>query len=105
MLKLNLKLNFMKLSSLLNYCKSSDCRYNPENVLQFLNDFMDDECSLCHRFYCEGMLIFAMASFLNMNFNPVSREKISVVVKNYRYYDSLDDVFKSCSVELKLVIQ
>ena len=95
----------MNLSSLLNHCKSSDCRYNPENVLRFLNDFMDDECSLCHRCYCEGMLIMAMASFLNMDFEPVSREKISVVVKNYRYYDSLDDVLRSCFVELKLVIQ
>ena len=66
---------------------------------------MDDECSLCHRCYCEGMLILAMASFLNMDFEPVFREKISVVVKNYRYYDSLDDVFVSCFVELKLVIQ
>lgn len=66
---------------------------------------MDDECSLCHRCYCEGMLIMAMASFLNMDFGPVSREKISVVVKNYRYYDSLDDVLRSCFVELKLVIQ
>lgn len=66
---------------------------------------MDDECSLCHRCYCEGKLIFAMASFLNMDFESVSREKISVVVKNYRYSDSLDDVFGSCFVELKLVIQ
>lgn len=50
----------MKLSSLLNHCKSADCRYNPENVLRFLNDFMDDECSLCHR--CHDSLDDAFGS-------------------------------------------
>lgn len=94
----------MKLSSLLITCSGFGSRYSPDNVLNYLNIFKDNDCSLSERVDAESFLLEVISLYFGLDLKSVPRDRFSVLVSNYRYYGGVDDVLKDCSVELRILM-
>lgn len=94
----------MKLSSLLITCSGFGSHYSPNNVLNSLNIFKDNDYSLSERVDAESFLLEVISLYFGLDIKSVPRDRFSVLVSSYRYYGEVDDVLKDCSVELRILM-